>query len=203
MVSWQQRVGLGQRAVSVFFSKCRNFLQDRLVRLSASLFLLALFLGLACTSPFQMADPMERQAQEIERGLICPICPGESIDQSQVPLAKQMRTEVREELQAGKTKQQIFDYFAAPERYGPSVLASPPRSGFNVLAWMVPVGVLALGGLMLYWALKSMRKRINAPDSTVVLEETDPTLAPYLAQVDSTQVMSPRKSEEASDTRGR
>ena len=84
----------------------------------------------------------EAEAQGIDEMLMCPVCPAESIDQAQVPLARQMRQRVREMLAEGASRQDILDYFA--DRYGQNVLASPPKSGFNLLAWVLPV--IGVGG---------------------------------------------------------
>ena len=99
---------------------------------------------------------LERRAQGINKGIMCPVCPGESIDQSQHPLAVQMRAIVMERLQEGQTEEQIDRYFVAS--YGPMVLLEPPRSGFNLLVWLVPPLGLALAGVLLYWVLRTMRR---------------------------------------------
>ena len=114
--------------------------------------------------------------------LMCPVCPAQTIDQTEVPLAKQMRTQVRELLASGATREEVLAWFAAPERYGPSVLAEPPRSGFYLIAWIVPgvVVVAAIGGGLL--TLHAMRRR-SAVDNDVPADEAD-DLQPYLAAVD-------------------
>ena len=87
---------------------------------------------------------------------MCPVCPGESIDQSQNALAVQMRAIVREMLAEDRTEQEIKDYFV--ESYQASVLLEPPRDGFSLTVWVVPpVGVL--GALaVLYLVLRMMRR---------------------------------------------
>ena len=120
----------------------------------------------------------EAEAQAIDRMLMCPVCPAQTIDQTQVALAKQMRAQVRELLASGATRKEVLDWFAAPERYGPGVLAEPPRSGFYLIAWIVP-GVLVVAGLAgSLLALRSMRRGADETAS-----ETD-DLQPYLAAVD-------------------
>lgn len=107
---------------------------------------------LACTST-DSVPTAEIRAQEINKTVMCPVCPGESIDQSQHPLAVQMRGIVDEKLHEGWTSGQIREFFV--ERYGPSVLLEPPRQGFNWLVWVVPpVGVVG-GGLTLYLVLNA------------------------------------------------
>ncbi len=100
----------------------------------------------------------EAEAQAIDRMLMCPVCPAQTIDQTEVPLAKQMRAQVREMLAEGATRGEVLAWFSAPERYGPGVLAEPPRSGLNLIAWIVPgvIIVAALGGGVL--TLRAMRR---------------------------------------------
>ena len=99
---------------------------------------------------------LERRAQAVNQGIMCPVCPGESIDQSQHPLAVQMRAIVAEKIQQGWTEQQIRSSFV--ESYGPMVLLEPPRSGANLAVWLVPPIALALAGALLYWVLRTMRR---------------------------------------------
>ncbi|MDE2780099.1 MAG: cytochrome c-type biogenesis protein CcmH [Chloroflexota bacterium] len=125
----------------------------------------------------------EEEAQAIDQMLMCPVCPAESIDQAQVPLARQMRQRVRELLAEGASRQEVLDYFA--DRYGQYVLASPPKSGFNLLAWILPIAglVAALGAALL--VLRAMQGRDSGPvvRETVAIEPED-SLEPYLAAVD-------------------
>ena len=125
----------------------------------------------------------EAEAQAIDRMLMCPVCPAQTIDQTEVPLAKQMRAQVRELLASGATRDQVLSWFAAPERYGPSVLAEPPRSGFNLIAWIVPgvVVIAALTGGVL--TLRTMRRRSDGGDGDASADETE-DLRPYLSAVD-------------------
>ncbi len=141
--------------------------------------LFALFaLIVACSSSQRT---VEERGNALDRQLICPICPGETIDQAQVQIAKDMRKIVREKLAAGEDEAEIKDFFVA--RYGVSVLAAPPASGFNLLIWVVPpVGLaMALGGL--YLILREMRRRRAVP-AIAGMDAPDEALAPYLEAVD-------------------
>ena len=152
--------------------------------------LLALAVGLALwTHAAQAQAPPagydEAEAQAIDRMLMCPVCPAESIDQAQVPLARQMRQRVREMLAEGASRQEILDYFA--DRYGQNVLASPPKSGFNLLAWVLPVAGLLVGLAAVVLVLRAMRGRNDGPagvDAPAVSEDGE--LEPYLDAVDRT-----------------
>ena len=99
---------------------------------------------------------LERRAQQLNKAIMCPVCPGESIDQSQNPLAAQMRAIVAEKLEQGSTEQEIQQFFV--ERYGPSVLLEPARRGFTLMVWLLPPVVLFGAGVVLYFALRLMRR---------------------------------------------
>ena len=111
---------------------------------------------------------------------MCPVCPAETIDQAQVPLARQMRQIVRDMLAQGATQEEILDFFA--QRYGQDVLASPPKSGLNLVAWIFPLAgvaaALAAGALV----LRAMSARRNNGPATAPPAEDD--LGPYLEMVD-------------------
>lgn len=132
----------------------------------------------------QGATPsLQEKAQSIDRSLMCPVCPAETIDQSQVPLAKQMRAMVREKLAAGESREEIQEFFV--ERYGQSVLAAPPKQGFNLLAWVLPGAGVAGALTLVVVVLRRMRGRaIGSPDSLENGEVVPEELAPYLARVD-------------------
>ena len=101
----------------------------------------------------QSPDPSfdEAEALAIDRMLMCPVCPAETIDQAQVELSRQMRRAVREMLAQGTTRDEILRFFV--QRYGPGILAAPPKSGVYLLAWITPVvaviGMLAAGLLVI------------------------------------------------------
>lgn len=156
--------------------------------LSLSLFSL-LALAACGTEP---TGSREEQAQAIDKLLMCPVCPAETIDQAQVPLARDMKAFVREKLAEGWTKQQILDYFSAPERYGPSVLAEPPKSGVNLIVWVIPPIALLFGAAIVVYAVRLMsRTEMKHPPDT-----SDETLGPYLAQVDLALESECRSKEE-------
>ncbi|MFQ5934152.1 MAG: cytochrome c-type biogenesis protein CcmH [Dehalococcoidia bacterium] len=138
--------------------------------------LLLLLAGLSCASD---TPSLEEQAQSIDKLLMCPICPAETIDQSQAEIAAHMRALVRQKLAAGETKEQILAYFV--DRYEKGVLAEPPQEGFNLVVWIVPPIALA-AGLALFWiaARHLAQKGRPRPAESIASEE----LAPYLEEVD-------------------
>jgi cytochrome c-type biogenesis protein CcmH len=122
----------------------------------------------------------EAVALAIDRMLMCPVCPGETIDQSQVELARQMRLRVREMLGQGATRQEVLDFFV--DRYGVEVLAAPPKSGFNLVAWILPALAVPAALAAGFLALRAMRRRPGS--SPGVGPQPDAGLDPYLEKVD-------------------
>ena len=104
----------------------------------------------------------ELRAQALNQTLMCPICPGESIDQSQNALAAQMRGIVDEKIAEGWSDSDIRGFFV--ERYGPAVLLEPPREGVGLAAWLLPPIAVALAAAAWVMALRRMRRAAPAPD---------------------------------------
>lgn len=113
-----------------------------------------------CAAPEQIQS-LDEQAQEIYRSLMCPLCPGQTIDQSQSELSAQMRSLVREKLEQGDTKVEILQFFV--ERYGETVLAVPEKSGFNLIVWITPALGIFIGGIVLWLVI---RRRVKGNDKT-------------------------------------
>ena len=130
-------------------------------------------------APLAVAQDLEDQARGIARELQCPVCQGLSVADSPAPLATQMRELIRARLEAGDSRQQILDYFS--ERYGDSVLLSPPKTGFTAVAWAAPYFGLAAGIAFLIWAI---RRRPPAQSGSPTGTPTPDNLAQYLTEVD-------------------
>ena len=124
---------------------------------------------------------MEQRSQALNRTIMCPVCPGESIDQSQVALAVQMRGIVNDKLAAGWSDEQVREFFV--ERYGPSVLLEPPTKGISLAVWLVPpLGVAAAIGVFVI-ALRHMRRRPTASDGDDEMSDDD--LQPYYERIEA------------------
>lgn len=117
---------------------------------------LAVTLMAAACTVAEDVPALEGRAQDLNKAIMCPVCPGESIDQSQNPLAVQMRAIVMKKLEQGQTENQIKEFFV--EGYGPSVLLEPPREGFTLVVWLLPPLALAGALLVLFLALRVMRR---------------------------------------------
>lgn len=96
-----------------------------------------------------LKDPaMEADARQISAELRCLVCQNQSIDDSDAPLARDLRLLVRERLTAGDTKQEVIDFIVA--RYGEFVLLRPPFSAKTYLLWFAPLLLLGAGGYLAY-----------------------------------------------------
>lgn len=127
--------------------------------------LLLLWAGLAqAVMPHeQLADPaLETRAREISKELRCQVCQNQSIDDSNAPLAADLRKLVRERLSAGDSNDQVMGYVVA--RYGDYVRLTPPMRMDTLLLWAAPVLILfaAIAGLVL-----RARRRVAAPAGVV------------------------------------
>ena len=117
------------------------------------------------------------RANKLNETVMCPVCPGESIDQSQNPLALQMRDIIKDKLNQGWSDQQIKDYFV--EKYGPSVLLSPPRSGVSLVVWVIPPIIVVLSLLILIMVIKSMKRNKVRSDGLKQINPSQEKIAEY------------------------
>jgi len=89
---------------------------------------------------------LEARTAAVAATLRCPVCQGESIQDSPAELAQQMRAVVRERLRAGETPDEVRAYFVS--KYGEWILLEPKMTGLNILLYVLPV-LLVVGGLAL------------------------------------------------------
>ena len=106
------------------------------------------------TTPSQQS--LDQRVHDVGAQLKCPICEGESVADSPSTLAQQMRGVIRQQLQAGKSEQEVISYFQA--RYGANIVWSPQWQGFSLLAWLVPIVLLLGGFVLLFFVLRDWRR---------------------------------------------
>lgn len=158
--------------MTLFIKRLRNEMLKRAIFTRAGLLpmgLLVVALGLLIVSAFLGGAPLanrslDDEALEIGKRLQCPVCQNLAVAYSPSPLAEQMREIIRAKLQAGETREQIIQYFV--DRYGEGILWEPPQSGWNLIAWRVPILALIAGATGLLWLLKNWTQA-RSPELTL------------------------------------
>ncbi len=113
------------------------------------LILAFVLLPLSFVSSFAQTDQaLENKIRSIGNELRCPVCGGSAITESPSDFARSMLSEVRSQVQAGKSEAEIFSFFSS--KYGNTVLLKPPFQGLNILVWVLPILVLLIGALVLW-----------------------------------------------------
>jgi cytochrome c-type biogenesis protein CcmH len=110
-----------------------------------------------------MSDPVkESRARDLSRELRCMVCQNQSIDDSEAPLARDLRLLVRERIAAGDSDAQVIDFLVA--RYGEFVLLKPRLEPHTLLLWLLAPLALAGGGLALWMHCRRRAKSAAAED---------------------------------------
>lgn len=113
-----------------------------------------------------LADPaLEERARDISKGLRCPVCQNESIDESNATVAQDLRALVRERLLAGDSNSEVVAFVV--DRYGEYVLLNPQRDGANLALWLAGPAMLLLGAGV---AFAYIRRRDAKPKSVQAAE---------------------------------
>jgi cytochrome c-type biogenesis protein CcmH len=114
-----------------------------------------------------MSDPAkELRARDLSRELRCMVCQNQSIDDSEAPLARDLRLLVRERIAAGDSDAQVLDFLVA--RYGEFVLLKPRVEPHTLLLWLLPPLALAGGGVALWINGRRRSKSAAADDGSTV-----------------------------------
>jgi cytochrome c-type biogenesis protein CcmH len=144
-------------------------------RLAAAIVALAVLggAGSAAAGPPRAAD--------LEAKLVCPVCET-TLDQSNAPVAERMKLYIRERIAAGDSEKEITDALVA--EFGPGVVAAPPKGGFGLLAWLVPLlallgGGVALAVLVRAWSSRSAGQRAIRPLDPQLERRVDEELARF------------------------
>ncbi|MFO1114724.1 MAG: cytochrome c-type biogenesis protein [Beijerinckiaceae bacterium] len=128
----------------------------------------ALVLALTLAAPFAaravqpdevLPDPkLEQRARDLSTGLRCMVCQNQNIDDSDAPLARDLRLLVRERLKQGDSDAQVRDYLV--QRYGDFVLLKPPFQMDTVILWATPAVVLVIAGLFVFLRSRAPKQAV-------------------------------------------
>jgi len=110
---------------------------------------------------------LEARARELSRELRCMVCQNQSIDDSEAPLARDLRLLVRERLTKGDTDRQVLDFLVA--RYGEFVLLKPPLERKTLILWALPPAALLAGAIGLFFA--GRRRRLDRVEAATLSNE--------------------------------
>ncbi len=132
-------------------------------------------------------EPLSPEALSIANSLNCPVCQGESVRDSNAQLAHDIRQLIQQQLDQGMTRKQIMDYFVT--RYGVTILRQPPKHGFSLALWWIPVGAIAFG-LIILGGFVTQRQRLASQSSSEGSMSSeaafdDPDLALFEARIQS------------------
>jgi cytochrome c-type biogenesis protein CcmH len=130
-------------------------------------------LAVALAGP-AVASESKPTSAEVESEVVCPVC-DTTLDTSDSPAARRLKVYIRARIAAGDTKSEIKAKLV--DQFGPTILAVPPRKGFDLVAWLLPlaglaVGVAAVGALAWRWS----RGKGDEPPSGRTPGPLDPAL---------------------------
>jgi len=141
----------------------------RLAAIALVLAAIASSSSLAVQPEEMLRDPkLEARARELSRELRCMVCQNQSIDESEAPLARDLRLLVREQITKGDTDQQVLDFLVV--RYGEFVLLKPPLESRTIILWALPPVALLAGAVGLFFAVRR-RRTVQLEPATLSNEE--------------------------------
>jgi len=110
----------------------------------------------------KLSDPaLEARARALTQELRCVVCQNQSVDDSDAPLARDVRILVRERIAAGDSDEDVRDFIVA--RYGKFVLLRPPFEGDTVLLWLAPGLILIVGLGLAFVYMRRLRRTADVP----------------------------------------
>ncbi len=135
-----------------------------MVNLFRILFLTAvtlIFFSVAGPALAQDPEPNYDQINDIAEQLNCPTCTGINLADCRTLTCEQWREKIGDLVAEGYNKEEVLDYFST--RYGTQVLQEPPRSGFTLILWVLPVLALLAGGVWLIFTMRNWSRQEAAP----------------------------------------
>lgn len=143
---------------------------------TAVLLLLGLFI-LVTPAVAQDGTITDDEVNEVARDLYCPVCENTPLDVCPTQACADWRELIRQQLSDGSTAEDIKAYFV--RQYGEGVLSNPPKSGFNLILWLLPVVAVVLGGFLFSRYMRGLRAAMaGAHEAELVEEDVAETAVP-------------------------
>jgi cytochrome c-type biogenesis protein CcmH len=136
------------------------------------------------------ADDNEQRIRQLEEKLRCLVCQNQSLADSGAELAGDLRKQVREQIAAGRSDEQIIEFLV--QRYGDFVRYEPPFKATTALLWIGPFALLAVAGGVLVVAL---RRRRNAPEEPALGPDEKRLVERVLGPAPAPEQSAPRSGE--------
>ena len=123
--------------------------------------LFGLFIVITGPALAQDPEPNYDRINDIAENLNCPTCTGINLADCRTLTCEQWRDKIGELVDEGYTNQEVLDYFST--QYGTQVLQEPPRSGFTLILWVLPIIALVAGGAWLIYTMRGWSRQEPAP----------------------------------------
>ncbi len=123
--------------------------------------LLLLILALLVPLTLAQTPELSSRAFDLARQLRCPVCTAESVADSGSEVSVEMRVQIQQLLEEGRSDAQVLAYFQ--ERYGDWILLEPPKRGLHLLVWLLPLGAALVGVLTLTLVFRRWLRRSQTP----------------------------------------
>ena len=123
---------------------------------------------------FMLYAPLHAQAftaSEVEDSLMCYACRGESLNKCRSGCGDHMRTTIKKMIKEGKAKDEILGFYV--KQHGETILTTPPKRGFNLVAYIAPFVGLFIGAVIAFFLVKKWGRVVEAGGSTVISNDLD------------------------------
>ena len=119
-----------------------------------------LFILISCISN---TDQTNNREYNLFSQIMCPICDGQTIAESQASIAEDMKKMIRDQIKDGKEDKEILKYFE--ERYGQEILSNPMPKGFNLTIWIAPILIIIISSTITIYSLRKNMGTTSNNDS--------------------------------------
>jgi cytochrome c-type biogenesis protein CcmH len=172
----------------------RSLLRQRSIQIALAVLMAVLAVWIVTFAVSARPRSVDQRTHDIASQLRCPVCNGESVADSSTPIAQQMRSVIRQDVQAGQSDDQIIASFRAS--YGDSILLRPPFDGFTAIIWFVPIVALLAGIAIITLAAREWRRAQPVP---AVAHSLDDEAARDLSADERARLMAVLRRELAED----